>query len=242
MTPLKSTALTSLSSTKTTPPRARLILCASLCATLVGLSACGGSQSSLKEPQTGRLKAKTLETQARLGPIQGEVTKGKILDRLEGYELCGLTDPVQRSSLRFRFTPIKRGWQLIEVECFFFAIQGLYQVLAVQPSTGQVTPPIFQGAPPAPAQLSQSENKSAVYVNQGRYELCGNPSFDPKTETLITTCKGNADGSCGVYNSYTIEWNGNKSHTPLFKLNELRAHSCALPSTSRDPQDWPKLN
>lgn len=207
---------------------------------LFTLSACGGGQV-IQNAQDSILSTQTIETQKRLGPIQGELTREKVLDRLEGYELCGLSDPVQRGSLRFRFTETQHGWSLIEVECFFFAIQGLYQFLAVHPSSGMVAPLRFDNAPPAPSTPSQTEQKSAVYQNQGRYELCGAPRFDPKSLILETTCKGNASATCGVYGSYQLSWQSDLNQPPWFKAKVLRIQSCSLPSTTRDPQQWPLM-
>ena len=208
--------------------------------TTLSVSACGGGATKTEHNPVA-LSPQVREAQERLGPIQGDMTREKILDRLEGYELCGLTDPVQRSSLRFRFTALKHGWQLIEVECFFFAIQGLYQFLAVHPKRGVVTPLVFDGAPPAPATPGQGDAKSAVYLNQGRYELCGAPQFDVGKETLSTTCKGNATGTCGVYASYRVTWQSDTKNAPILAPIQLRTQSCSLPSASRDPEQWPSL-
>lgn len=208
---------------------------------LTAFTACGASPATQEGSAPGALSAQTMETQARLGPIQGELTREKVLDRLEGYELCGLSDPVQRGSLRFRFTPVEHGWQLIEVECFFFAIQGLYQFLAVHPTSGVVSPLIFERAPPAPAVPSQGDTKSAVYLNQGRYELCGAPRYDAQAHSLETTCKGNATGTCGVYALYQLSWQSDTALTPSFTPKQLRAQSCSLPSSTRDVAQWPSL-
>jgi|GEM_PF-2084238 len=221
-------------------PTRELMLSVALLSSSLVMSACGGGATQTETNQVA-LSPQAREAQERLGPIQGEVTREKILDRLEGYELCGLTDPVQRGSLRFRFTKLKRGWQLIEVECFFFAIQGLYQFLAVHPERGAVTPLVFEGAPPAPATPGQGEAKSAVYLNQGRYELCGAPRFNEEQETLSTTCKGNATGTCGVFASYRLAWQNDPTGAPSFAPTQRRAQSCSLPSSSRNPEQWPNL-
>ena len=222
------------------PSTAQALIASLLLALTLG---CGGGAASRAPSSAGALSDQTLEVQARLGPIQGDLTREKVLDRIEGYELCGLTDPVQRASLRFRFTPYQEGWQLVEVECFFFALQGLYQFLAVHPKTGQVSPLDFEGAPPAPSSPSGGDNQSVVYLNQGRSELCGNPRFNPQTGQLESTCKGNATGTCGAYARYKLSLQSDTSHTAQsFKLIDKRAQSCALPSASRDPSAWPQID
>ena len=230
-------SLTSLPSPLITPiTLSALLLCAG----------CGGGRELTKAGAEGAevsLPPESKEAQGRLGPMLGEVSREKILDRLKGYTLCGLTDPTQRASLRFKLFELKRGWKLAEVECFFFGFQGIYQYLAVKPSEGRVVPMRFEGAPPAPTTPNQGEQRSAVHEHQGRAEVCGTPEFNVEKATLSATCKGEASGRCGAHGRYVISWSegDQKGATPYFSPQLTTAQSCSVPGGSDDPSAWPKI-
>jgi hypothetical protein len=205
------------------------------------LSACGGGQAGRGEGEgAGALGAEARAAQERLGPILGEVTREKLLDRLEGYALCGLTDPAQRASLRVTLAAVDpevaggEGWHIAEVECFFFGFQGLYQYVALHAPTGRAAPVAFEGAAPAPDEASAQELKTPATSSGGRDELCGAPVLEARRGSLVSVCKGNPEGSCGAYGEYTLELEG----APRFRARALRAQPCAAPSLT-PPEQWP---
>ena len=181
-------------------------------------------------------------TQSNLNPILGPVTKGKILDRFKGYPICGMKGEEQKLTLQVQTFPLsqtKNSVRLIQVECFFFGVQGLYEFALINPKDGRIYPLAFQGAEPVKKSLKGAERQSPVALNKGRSEVCGVPDFDPKTQRLTVTCKGDPSGGCGTYAIYQLsQRDGGKFNpkTTYFKVNESRFHSCAktmIPDTSR---------
>ncbi len=203
------------------------------------LSACGGGAEAVKG-QGDALTPEARAAQERLGPILGEVTREKLLDRLEGYALCGLTDPAQRATLRVTLSPVGAGveggagWHVAEVECFFFGVQGLYQYVALHAPTGRALPLPFEGAVPAPEDVTAQELRTPATSSEGRDELCGAPRLDAAAGSLVSTCKGNPEGTCGAYGEYALDL----SSSPRFRVRALRAQPCGAPSLAT-PEQWP---
>ena len=82
-----------------------------------------GCGSNPKTPNP-KVNSQTQSVQKRLGPILGPVTKGKIIDRLAGYPVCGMKTEPQKQTLILRFHALgptieKSNHTVVEVECFF---------------------------------------------------------------------------------------------------------------------------
>lgn len=202
--------------------------------------ACSGGR-----PPPAPLTPETQTTQSELGPIMGPITKEKVLDRLKGYPICGMISEEQKMTLKVMIFPIKRedealSVSLIQVECFFFGVQGLYEFALINPQDGRVYPLGFEGAEPVKEELSGSERRSPVAINQGRAEVCGVPTFDPKTKRVQALCKADSEGGCGVLAQYTLTQPSPSLDTSYFKLDHARFHSCAQPALI-DRERWEEL-
>lgn len=126
---------------------------------------------------------------------------------------------------------------LIEIECFFFGFQGIYEYMLLDAHQGKIYPIAFEGALKARKDLKDKENKSPVSLNQERYEVCGVPEFDKSKHTLKALCKGQSDGRCGSFALYHLELD---HQTPYFKRNISRYLSCETPGR-KDVNGWPSL-
>ena len=176
------------------------------------------------------------------GPILGPITKAKVLDRLKGYPVCGMKGEEQKLTLQVRIHPLKQAKMkvsLVQIECFFFGVQGLYEFALITPQDGRVYPLSFQGAEPVKKSLKGQERRSPVALNQGRSEVCGVPEFHADHQHIEVTCKGDPSGGCGVYAKYELSNKNTDTFNPktsYFKLVESRFHSCSqamLPDRSR---------
>jgi hypothetical protein len=173
-------------------------------------------------------------TQDELTPILGPITKGKVLDRLKGYPICGMKGEEQKLTLQVRTYPLTKTdhpVSLVQVECFFFGVQGLYEFAIINPKDGRIYPLVFQGAEPVRSSLQGSERRSPVALNQRRSEMCGVPDFDLKRHSLKVTCKADPSGGCGAYSEYKLTQRDGSDDPKMtyFKLVESRFHSCAQP-------------
>ena len=236
--------------------------CALARITLVFLFSCiFGACSSTPLPPKPPVRGGTIHQQKTLGPILGPLTKGKVLDRLKDYPICGAQTGEQKKTLRVFITPLKdevisalkapsqgdakpavahSDLYIASFECFFLGVQGIYEFALITPKDGRVYPVAFQGAEPVRQQIQGAERTSPVAVNQGRAEVCGVPQLKPKSVGVQVTCKGDASGGCGAYARYQIarDEQGEVDLTrPHFKLIEARFNSCGQPPLS-DPQSW----
>ena len=101
---------------------------------------CNGCGSNPKVP-TPKVTSKTQSVQKELGPILGPITKAKVIDRLEGYPVCGMKSEPQKQTLILRFHALGKTVEsskhtVIEVECFFLGFQGLFEYYALEHQTG----------------------------------------------------------------------------------------------------------
>ena len=169
------------------------------------------------------------------GPILGPITKAKVIDRLGGYPICGMQSEEQKLTLQVRIYPLKQAEMkvsLVQIECFFFGVQGLYEFALITPEDGRVYPLPFQGAEPVKKSLQGEERRNPVALNQGRSEVCGVPQFQADHQQIEVTCKGDPSGGCGVYAKYKLsnkQADTFKPQTSYFKLIESRFHSCGQP-------------
>ena len=226
--------------------------------------ACAGTP-----PKSPPVKGGTVYQQEQLGPILGPITKEKILDRLKGYPICGMESEAQKLTLKVRVLPlgedktqgmskldpkVTKGLDrtsLVEIECFFFGIQGLYEFALITPQDGRLYPLSFEGATSVVPKLGNNgqERQSPVSRNIGRSEVCGVPKFEAKTRTLKSFCKGSSEGGCGAYAVYVLAdkvgvAEATRSLNPestFFKLKSAHFKSCATPEQS-PPETWPKVS
>ncbi len=238
---------------------------------ILGLSilvSCAGAP-----PKAPPVKGGTVHQQKQLGPILGPVTKQKVLDRLQGYSVCGIQDEAQKIALKIRVIPLFKQetnglntidpaktqgvnrTSLIEMECFFFGFQGMYEFALITPQDGRLYPLSFQGSELVKPnlQINGVERKSPIGRNQGRSEVCGVPSFDPETLKLSSFCKADPSGGCGAYAKFTLVSEGQtSSSTPslaealqassaYFKLDSAHFRSCAE-SEQTPPETWPEVS
>ena len=137
-----------------------------------------------------------------------------------------------------------RALYLVEVECFFFAYQGLFEYLILDTSTGVITPIPFDGAIAPKKELKGAEIKSPIAHTDGRFEVCGVPDFDAKKQTLSTLCKGNAQGGCGAYATFKLTGINTDQSTPetkpRFSIRAAHFLSCVSPSNV-PPNEWPTI-
>ena len=209
---------------------------------------CNGCGSTPSTPNP-KVDSKTQSVQQKLGPILGPVTKAKIIDRLEGYPVCGMKSEPQKQTLILRFHALGKTVEssthsVVEVECFFLGFQGLFEYYALEHQTGKITPIRFDWAQSAAKKINASEPKSPVSITNKRYEVCGVPSFDAQTRRLKSLCKGQADGACGAYAEYELIGFGDSNHDPkaVPTFAKVKAHfrSCAAPQLG-SPLQWPSL-
>ena len=212
---------------------------------LLGQYAC-----STRPPKPVSMAEETQAEQAELGPLLGPVTKAKVLDRLKGYPICGTVSEEQKIPLKVIITSleggIKRGDQtvkasLVEVECFFFGVQGLYEYAVITPDDGKVYPLNFEGAEPVRSSLDGAERRSPVAFNEGRAELCGVPDFSPSSRVLKVTCKADPEGICGVSATYELTSGEAADQNLFFKQLEKRFHSCSSPPQA-DSSLWGEID
>ena len=224
----------------------------------MGAGAGGGEPS-----QPHVLNAKTKHAQKKLGPILGPVTKEKIIDRFKGYAVCGIKAEPQKQTLILRHHQLIDESYVVEVECFFLGVQGLFEYFHLKPKDGTLTPLSFDGAQPALQKINKAEPKSPVGINQGRHEVCGVPQLKlppinkkginkkginkkgskagdskgdaPQSVQLTTLCKGNGVGTCGAYAEYQLD-----TQRGTFTLKTAHFLSCASPSKS-PPREWPTI-
>ena len=182
------------------------------------------------------------QAQNELGPILGPITKEKVIDRLKGYPVCGMQSEEQKLTLQVRTYPLAAldtQVHLVQIECFFFGVQGLYEFALINPKDGKVYPLAFQGMEPVKSTLQGLERRSPVALNKGRSEVCGVPDIDPKSLRVSVTCKGDPSGGCGAYARYKLAQREGESFDPkmsYFKLVQSKFHSCAqmmIPDQSR---------
>ena len=209
-------------------------------------------------PKAPPVKGGTVFEQKELGPILGPVTKEKVLDRLRGYPVCGMEGEEQKLTLKVRVLPLNQDktqgmskidpkvtqgldrTSLVEIECFFFGVQGLYEFALITPQDGRLYPLSFEGASPVNNKLSAQgrERRGPVARNVGRSEVCGVPSFDAKTRTLSSFCKADPAGACGAYAIYSLTDKGGTSgptealdaESAYFKVKSAHFKSCGEPS------------
>ena len=220
-------------------------------------------------PKPPPVKGGTVFEQKELGPILGPVTKEKVLDRLRGYPICGMEGEEQKLTLKVRVLPLSQDktqgmskidpkvtqgldrTSLVEIECFFFGVQGLYEFALITPQDGRLYPLAFEGASPVNKKLSDQgqERRGPVARNVGRSEVCGVPRFDAKTRTLSSFCKADPTGACGAYAIYTLSDKLGASDptgaldakSAYFKLKSAHFKSCGEPEKS-PPETWPEVN
>ena len=215
------------------------------------------------------MKGGTVYQQKQLGPILGPVTKEKVLDRLVGYPVCGIEVEEQKLTLKIRVIPLQKDQtqgqtkldptltegldrtSLVEIECFFFGVQGLYEFALITPQDGRLYPLSFEGAAPISNSLSlnEQERRSAVVKNIGRSEVCGVPNFDADQRTIKSFCKADPAGGCGAYAEYILADHKGVAEAPrsleaskaYFKLQSAHFKSCEEPEQS-PPETWPKVS
>ena len=182
------------------------------------------------------------QDQSQLGPILGPVTKEKVIDRLKGYPVCGMQSEEQKLTLQVRtypLTALDTQVHLVQIECFFFGVQGLYEFALINPKDGRVYPLSFQGMEPVKRSLQGLERRSPVALNKGRSEVCGVPDVDAESLRVSVTCKGEPSGGCGAYAQFQLAQREGEIFDPkmsYFKLVQSKFHSCAqmmIPDLSR---------
>jgi hypothetical protein len=212
-------------------------------------------------PAPAPISGQTINTQDELGPILGPVTKGKVLDRLKGYPVCGMVSEEQKLTLKVKIYDLNpkakakikiktadnhslMPMNLLEIECFFFGIQGLYEYVLLTPKDGRVYPLSFQGAQPIKSKLNGAEKISPTAKTQGRSEVCGVPTFDLSKRRLSSLCKAESEGGCGAYAVYDLvsenedTFDASKAY---FKLNSAHFQSCSTPKRV-PPDQWPTVS
>ena len=202
----------------------------STCYVLIG---CGATPP----PHRG-LNAQTQASQNELGPILGALTKEKVVDRLRGYPACGMPDEPQKQTLMVRPHKIEEGLFVVEIECFFLGVQGLFEYFFIRLSDGRLIPLSFDGALPLTTPANREERASPINLNQGRHEVCGVPQFDLKSKKLTTLCKGTSAGGCGAYAEYVLDL---EHIPPRFAVTRAHFNSCETPS-QKPPTEWPKTS
>lgn len=214
------------------------------------LSACGSAP-----PPSTQLSDKTIKTQGDLGAILGPVTKEKVLDRLKGYPVCGMNNEEQKLTLKVNIYPVEKKTKqsdaaqgpsihLLEMECFFFGVQGLYEYALLTSHNGRVYPLPVQGAEQVKSKLNGDEKQSPAALNQGRSEVCGVPDFNPKVNQLKTLCKANPEGSCGAYTVYELISKSGEYFDPktaYFQVKSAHFQSCEQPNLV-SPNQWPTIS
>ena len=209
---------------------------------------------SSQPPPSPSVKGGTVAHQNELGPILGPITKEKVLDRLKGYPICGMESEEQKLTLKVRVFPLNQTKKkekkslvdrtsLIEIECFFFGIQGLYDFALITPETGRLYPLSFQGAELVKAKLNGAEKQSPVAKNIGRYEVCGVPEFNAKTKTLKSLCKADPEGGCGAFAVYKLVSKSSDKFDPksaYFEIEAAHFQSCGQPKQI-SPDQWPSV-
>jgi hypothetical protein len=167
------------------------------------------SQDQVKQTMKEQMLQKKQEALDNLSkePATQPLDKLGFLKRLNAYPLCMISDATQRELIPIRSYEVDRIddqiYDLIEVECVFFAYQGSFEYWLFERSTGELLPLLFDLA--QTADIQGNERKTPVAIRDDEtHELCGIPSFDPKTKLLKSLCKGDPQGSCGAYAEFEL--------------------------------------
>jgi hypothetical protein len=129
---------------------------------------------------------------------------------------------------------------LVEVECFFFGVQGLYEFALLNTSDGRIQPLSFEGAKPLKGSLRGEERRSPVALNMGRSEVCGVPQFNTTDRSLSVLCKADPEGGCGAHALFELDLSKHQERSPRFIVKQARFRSCAE-SLNPDVERWSEI-
>ncbi len=163
-----------------------------------------------QKQSSSHLAQKKLDALENITQESSTQTLDKIgfIKRLNDYPLCMITDKTQRELIPIRSQEIEKTedkiYDLIEVECVFFAYQGSFEYWLFERNAGQLIPLLFDFA--QNAEIQGNERKTPIAIREDlTHELCGIPTFDPKSKVLKSLCKGDPQGSCGAYAEFQLD-------------------------------------
>ena len=148
---------------------------------------------------------------------------------------CGLADMTQRAALPAERWQIAPGEILVQLECAFFGLQGVYEYWLLSAGEAQLisfsdSEPLQIPLPGRPA----PERSSPASRERDRDMLCGRPSYEAESELLESACLGQG-GRCGAYSRYRLDREGRR-----FEAQERRMQPCTAAS-ELPPAEWPTL-
>ena len=148
---------------------------------------------------------------------------------------CGLADTTQRAALPAERWRVASGEVLVQLECAFFGLQGVYEYWLL--GEGEARALSFSDSEPLQIPLPgrpAPERRSPASRERSRDMLCGRPSYDAERGQLESTCLGQG-GRCGAYSRYLLE-----RESLRFEAQERRMQPCAAMS-DLPPAEWPTL-
>ncbi len=166
--------------------------------------------------------------------------KAGVFKRLKQYPLCMVKDQMQRDLIPVRIYPFMTSdtliYDLIEVECVFFAYQGSFEYWLFERTSGMIEALTFDFA--QKVEIQGNERITPAMIREDlSYELCGIPKIIEK-KGIQSICKGDAGGTCGAYAEFELEIENLK-----FKKVKAKAKACtdqiSLAPVNTDPDHWP---
>ncbi len=175
-------------------------------------------------------------------PSQQILDKAGVLRRLHRFPVCMIRDKQQIELLPIRLYPFTVAdtpiFDLIEIECIFFAYQGSFEYWLFERSTGELKPLTFDFA--QEIQIQGNERITPAIIREDlSHELCGIPKVI-ENKGIQSTCRGDAGGSCGAYAEFELDV---ENH--IFKKSKTKAKPCvdqmSLAPVNTDIESWPNV-
>ncbi len=166
--------------------------------------------------------------------------KAGVFKRLKQYPLCMVKDQIQRDLIPVRIYPFMTSdtliYDVIEVECVFFAYQGSFEYWLFERTSGMIEPLSFDFA--QKIEIQGNERITPAMIREDlSYELCGIPKIIEK-KGIQSICKGDAGGTCGAYAEFELDLENLQ-----FKKIKAKAKACtdqiSLAPVNTDPDHWP---
>ena len=210
----------------------RALVC-TLSLTLSALFGCGGTPT----PAAGDPQASS-ESDSSAEDTLPTLDRAALMRLIEasGILPCGLESATQREALPVQSWSLTEGSTLVQLECFFFGLQGVYEYWLVKRDM-KARALSFSDAEPLQLPVAgrpPQERRSPATKEGTREMLCGRPQYDAGQEHLSSACLGQG-GRCGVYSRYQLDTTEGR-----FEATERRYQPCSAAS-DQAPSEWPAL-
>ena len=223
--------LSSLSARVFLPPSG--LIGVTLLAGLFFLIGCGSTPSASPSPNTGT-ETESEENRPTTDTLPDREQAISAIERAGGVP-CGLSDTTQRAALPAERWRVASGETLVQLECAFFGLQGVYEYWLLSEGAARAlgfsdSEPLQIPIPGRPA----PERRSPASRERSRDMLCGRPNYEAESEQLESACLGQG-GRCGAYSRYRLD-----RENLRFEVQERRMQPCAAMS-ELPPAEWPML-